>query len=355
MAGLPKEMKRARKPFILLTLLLSVLFTANLELIPDQAGRAGGKLSSSRGLRWGLNAVQAPEAWKVTQGSESIVVAVIDSGVDGDIEAMKANMWENSDEIPNDGRDNDHNGYVDDYHGWDFREDDDRSYSRGDLFYHGTFVAGLVASSYKSAKGAGGVAPKVKIMDLRFLDSKGKFYTSDWRKLAEAIRYAADNGAQIINLSIYASLRPPYYVHRAVREAERKGALVVGIAGNEGKDVSYLGRWKEMLTVGAIDRNLNPAYFSNRGPSLDFAAPGVRVVSLRPGGRTSSGSGTSFAAPHVSGTAALLLSLKPDLSPKRLRELLADTAQDLGRKGQDDRTGYGLVDADRAVRSLKAG
>ncbi len=315
------------------------------------AGGAGGFiLPPGASLRWGLSAIHAPQAWQVTQGSEDIVVAVIDSGIDRTIPALADRMWHNPGEIPGNGRDDDGNGYVDDVYGWDFRDGDPDSLSGTPIHSHGTFVAGLIAAAFDAATGVGGVAPRVRLMDLRFLDSRALFYSSDWRKLAAAIDYAVDNGARVINLSIYARLTPPEYVHAAIRRAVAHGVLVVGIAGNEGKDeIGYFGKWPEVLTVAAVDRYGRVARFSNRGPEVDLAGPGVQVVSFAPGGERTSGSGTSFAAPHVAGTAALLLSLHPDLSLDELVELLTDTAADLYSPGRDPATGAGLVDAGAAV------
>ena len=320
---------------------------------PDPAGGAGGfVLPAGAPLRWGLSAVHAPQAWQVTQGSDDIVVAVIDSGIDRTIPALADRMWRNPGEIPGNGRDDDKNGYVDDVYGWDFRDGDADSLSGTPLYGHGTFVAGLIAAAFDASTGAGGVAPRVRLMDLRFLDSRGLFYTRDWRKLAAAIDYAVENGARVINLSLYAKVTPPEYVHAAIRRAVAHGVLVVGIAGNAGTDrIGYFGRWPEVLTVGAVDRYGRPAPFSNRGPEVDLAGPGVQVVSFAPGGELTAGSGTSFAAPHVAGAAALLLSLHPDLSLDELVQLLTDTAEDLASPGPDQATGAGLVDAGAAVRA----
>ncbi|HAF71498.1 TPA: hypothetical protein DCL37_09225 [Candidatus Acetothermia bacterium] len=315
------------------------------------AGGAGGfVLPSGAPVRWGLAAIHAPQAWQVTQGREDVVVAVIDSGIDRTIPALSDRMWTNPDEIPGNGIDDDKNGYIDDVYGWDFRDMDPDSLSGTPLNGHGTFVAGLIAAAFDATSGAGGVAPRVRIMDLRFLDSRGLFYTSDWRRLAAAVDYAVENGARVINMSIYAKLTPPGYVHAAIRRAVARGVLVVGITGNEGSDrVGYFGRWPEVLAVGAVDRYGRPASFSNRGPEVALAGPGVQVVSFSPGGELTTGSGTSFAAPHVAGTAALLLSLHPDLSQEELLELLLSTAVDVATPGPDGATGAGLVDAGAAV------
>jgi subtilisin family serine protease len=261
-------------------------------------------------------------------------------------------MWKNSDEVPGDGIDNDNNGYVDDLSGWDFREDSRLSNSGRSLHYHGTFVGGLVSSSYDRNTGSGGVAPNVSIMDLRFLNSSGQFFTSDWGKLAEAIDYAVDNGADIINFSIYASINPPELVRDAMRRAESAGVLVVGIAGNSGKRVGYFGRWKEVFTVGSINKSGKVSNFSNYGSEVELVAPGSDVLSYRPGGYLATGSGTSFAAPHVAGTAALILSRNSDIGLSRLKQILRKSARDIGRSGKDQTSGYGIIDTSRSLGKI---
>ncbi len=331
-------------------LLVALLLFSWQAEVPPAGGAGGFVLPADAALRWGLAAIHAPQAWQVTQGSEDIVVAVIDSGIDRSVPALADRMWKNPGEIPGNGRDDDGNGYPDDVWGWDFRDDDPDSLSGSPLHPHGTFVAGLIAAAFDSATGAGGVAPRVRLMDLRFLDSRGLFYSSDWRRLAAAIEYAVENGARVINLSLYARLEPPEYVRAALSRAVAQGVLVVGIAGNDGRDeVGYFGCWPEVLAVGAVDREGRPAWFSNRGSEVELAGPGVEVVSFAPGGELVTGSGTSFAAPHVAGTAALLLSLHPELSQRELVELLTGTAEDLGLPGLDPATGHGLVDAGSAL------
>lgn len=338
---------------------LLVLLVLTPLLKTSEAGRVAGgagdfSTSSSSSTRWGLSAIKAREAWNVTTGSQEIVVAVIDSGIDRTIPALEKNAWKNEDEIPNNGKDDDGNGYVDDVSGWDFREGESLKNQEKDLHYHGTFVAGLVGSTYDKNTGAGGVAPEVSIMDLRFLDEKGKFYTSDWDKLADAIDYAVENGADIINMSLYTSLKPPKSVHEAVRRAESRGVLVVGIAGNSGGEVDHLGSWKETLTVGSVNRSKQVSGFSNRGPSVDLVAPGESVLSFKPGGEAVTGSGTSFAAPHVTGTAALILSRNPDMKLSELKNTLKEAAQDVGQQGRDDSTGFGLIDSKDSLNAVSS-
>ncbi len=350
--------------FVVTVLLFLARLTDNHGSPPEVAGGVGSAGPScchitpkiAQRLRWGLKAVRAPEAWEVTQGDDTVVVAVIDSGIDYTVPYLADRIWVNHDEILGNGIDDDRNGYVDDIHGWDFRDGDPDSLKGSPLNWHGTFVAGLIASAVDISTGVGGVAPEVRLMDLRVLDSRGLFYRSDWNKIARAINYAVDNGARIINLSIYTRETPPPAVKWAIRRALRRGVLVVTVAGNQGKDgVCPFGEIPGVVTVGAVDRDLKPASFSNRGPEVDFAAPGVQVISVIPHGASTVSSGTSFATAHVSGVAALLLSVEKHLSLDGIFEILALTSVDVADPGKDAFTGFGLVNAESAIKALTRG
>ncbi len=319
---------------------------------PTVAGGAGGTGSigavNANSLSWGIERIQAPEAWTHTTGSNDVIVAVIDSGIDTSVAQLQGKIWINPGEIAGNGIDDDHNGYVDDVHGWDFRDNDASSLTGSKIHWHGTFVAGIVAAQPGKDKAAG-VAPGVQIMDLRLLDSKNLFYGSDWGKFAKAIAYAVDNGADIINMSIYANGKPPLVFEQALRRAAKHGVIVVGIAGNDGKSqVSYPGKYPSVLAVSATDQADHLASFSNYGTDVAVAAPGEKVTSIFPGGHVGTSSGTSFAAPHVTGTLALILSSHPGISSMQAITLLENTSNQLG---DSVRFGAGLVDAANAVAS----
>jgi len=272
-----------------------------------------------------------------------VIVAVIDSGIDRAIPSLGCRIWRNPGELPGNGIDDDGNGYVDDVYGWDFRDDDPDSLTGSDLHWHGTFVAGVIAGSVEPHTAMSEGVSSVKIMDLRLLDSKALFYTSDWPKLVRAIDYAVANGARIINLSVYTSKEPPPFVREAMVRALQSGVLIVGIAGNDSAELGPIANWEEVLTIGAIDREGQPAPFSNIGPQVDLATLGVDVLSFLPGGLLGTASGTSFAAPRVAGLAALHLSERPNLSPEEVEELLRQSAIDAGTPGKDPKTGWGVI------------
>jgi len=300
-------------------------------------------------INWGLVRIGAPDAWWIHHGDPRVVVAVIDSGIDTSIPQLQESLWVNEDEIPGNGVDDDRNGYVDDLHGWDFRDGDSSSLVGTSIHWHGTFSAGIIAARPGELPIVG-VAPGVRIMDVRFLNSSNQFLSSEWRTFAEAVDYAVANGAQIINLSVFANGRPPGYFEEAVQRAARRGVLVVGISGNTGgAGVLYPAKYDTVYAISATTRDDLAAGFSSHGPEVFACAPGERIVSFIPGGGTSTRSGTSFAAPHVSGTLALILSAHPGIAPADAIAILRRTAADLGARGFDEWFGYGLVDAHAAL------
>jgi len=272
-----------------------------------------------------------------------VVVAVIDSGIDRTIPALACRLWRNPLEIPDNGVDDDENGYVDDLFGWDFRDDDNDSLAGSRLHWHGTFVAGQIADAVESRLPSD-VLCAVSIMDLRILDGDGLFYTSDWGKLAAAIDYAVDNGARVINLSLYAAAPPPSTVRSAIVRAARLGVLVVAIAGNDAGSLSPIATWTDVFSVGAVDRAGILAPFSNTGEGLDAVSLGVDVLSLVPGGRLATGTGTSFAAPRVAGLAALQIAEDPGISLADVIAFIKSRAVDVGPPGYDPMTGWGVVE-----------
>ena len=278
---------------------------------------------------WGLDLIKAPEVWNRGFTGQGIVVAVIDSGVDYTHPDLDNNIWVNSDEIPGNGQDDDRNGFVDDIRGWDFVDRDNNPMDiDGDG--HGTHVAGIIAAENNNF-GVTGVAFNAKIMPVRVLDLFGGTHAD----IAAGIRYAVDNGADVLNLSLGGSFNAPE-VEQAIKYAFDKGAVVVTAAGNDGGlQPGYPGRYATDfgITVGAIDRNDAIPYFSNHAGStrLDYVvAPGVDVRSTFPGNRYETMRGTSMAAPYVAGVAALVLSANPNLSPALLENALTTTANSVG-------------------------
>ncbi|EMI44639.1 S8 family peptidase [Rhodopirellula sp. SWK7] len=271
---------------------------------------------------WNVNAIGAPEAWASGYTGQGVVVAVVDTGVDLDHADLTDNIFVNPGEIPNNGIDDDQNGFVDDVHGYDFTDGDN---DPNDLRGHGTHVAGTIAAS-NNGVGATGIAPDATILPVRVLDADGSGTAND---VAAGIRYAARMGADIINLSLGGGYS--WAIDSAIDYARSLGSLVVAAAGNEsatapGFPARFSATDDNVISVGASTSSGSIASFSNRvGDSLavQIDAPGAGIFSTYVGGRYATLSGTSMASPHVAGLAALTLSSNPDLTSRDLRNLLA--------------------------------
>ncbi|MBE9059704.1 S8 family serine peptidase [cf. Phormidesmis sp. LEGE 11477] len=284
------------------------------------------------GNNWGVDMVNAPEAWAKGYTGKGIVVAVVDSGVDYNHSELRQNIWRNKDEIANNGIDDDRNGYIDDIRGWSFVND---SNDPMDENSHGTHVAGTIASA-KNNIGVTGVAYDAQIMPIQVLNAAGSGFYVD---VAAGIRYAVDNGADVVNLSLGSSSSAPD-VLAAMRYASERDVIVVSASGNEG---GLFGATQPMfparyaidygIAIGALDSDRTAASFSNpAGYDANMryvTAPGVDVLSTTPDENYSRYSGTSMAAPHSAGVVALLLQAKPNLTHAQVRKILMDSATKL--------------------------
>jgi subtilisin family serine protease len=276
-----------------------------------------------RPLQWGLDAVGADVAWNVTRGT-GVTVAVVDTGV-APAPDLAGRL------LP----------------GWNVLTADANA---ADDNRHGTHVAGTIAEDAGNTLAEAGLAPEAQILPVKVLDATGSGSDSD---VAAGIAWAATHGARVINLSLGAPA-PSHILADAVRSAVSHGVTVVAAAGNDGGRPGYPARLPGVIAVGAIDRSLAVAAFSARGRGLDLVAPGVGVVQQTLGDRPGSWSeqsfdGTSMAAPHVSATAALVLASGRATTPATVALRLERTAQDLGQRGWDSASGFGLVRADLAV------
>ncbi|GAB4568008.1 MAG: hypothetical protein Kow0047_20570 [Anaerolineae bacterium] len=312
-------------------------YTIQLDLVPNDP------LYSTQSTY--LDRLQVETAWDATTGSPDIVVAVLDTGVDLAHPDLSAGIWTNPGEIPGNGLDDDENGFVDDVHGWDFADDDN---DPTDDHGHGTHVAGIIAARTNNGIGIAGMAGQVTILPVDIFSGGIGTYAD----LIQGIVYAADNGARVINMSLGA-LSYSRGEEAAVAYATERGALCIAASGNQGLEVwHYPAAHPQVIAVGAVDSADQRAGFSNYGPYLSLTAPGVQVTSTLPGNRYGWLSGTSMATPHVSGVAALILSLNPFLSPAEVRAILESTADDLGAGGWDPQYGYGRVNAAAAVAAV---
>jgi len=297
--------------------------------------------------QWHLPQVSDVQAWSITQGNPITVIAVIDTGIFWSHPDLTQNIWTNTGEIPNNGIDDDSNGYVDDVRGWDFvettlpcwtgedcaSEDNDPN----DFYGHGTHVAGIAGAVTDNGVGVAGICRKCRIMNVRagFAYNVGAPYpygVLENDDIVEAITYAADNGARIISMS-FGSEENSITMQNVISYAYSQGAILVAAAGNIGNDYPfYPAVYPNVLSVAATDQNDNKAAFSNYGPWIDTAAPGTNILStVIPGimwgcidtlGGYGYCSGTSMAAPLVSGIIGLALSKNPTLTQDQIFTLV---------------------------------
>lgn len=300
---------------------------------------------------WGMYRINVPSAWAQATGSGAIVIADIDTGVDRMHEDVRSNMWVNTSETPNNGIDDDANGFIDDYNGWDFvNNDGDPMDDHG----HGTHTVGSLAATGNNSIGVVGVNWTSRIMAVKFL---GPFGSGTLEGAAQALRYAADMGARVSSNSWGCQCQSTL-VDDAIRYQHDKGMVVVVAAGNSSADALDFSpaSSERAITVAASDPTDAKASFSNFGEKIDVAAPGVDILSTRASldsicGGTTVGvgycrlSGTSMATPHVAGLAALLLSKNPTLTNEEVRQFIRTRATDLGVVGKDSQFGFGRIDA----------
>ncbi|MBD3311271.1 MAG: S8 family serine peptidase [Candidatus Magasanikbacteria bacterium] len=328
--------------------------------------------------QWAYSDTKVYEAWNYATGTEDVVVAIIDNGFDTFHPDIRENAWKNEDEIEYNGIDDDANGYIDDVWGWNFVNDNniprpnvsrltDEERQRG-VFNHATAIAGIIGAAGNNAKDGVGLNWKVKLMNLKALGNSG---SGDMSKVYEAIIYAVDNGADIINISVvgYAAEE----LKQAIKYAYDNNVLVFAAAGNEDiffenilrypvcADLGEDEQW--VIGVSAVDSRHFIAPFSNYGAGcIDITAPGVDIASTlrysptnglseRFGG---SWSGTSFAVPFVSGAAALVKSVQPDWGPKQIYNVLLNSVHHT--PGQNEEAyahlfGAGLLQIDTAVKT----
>jgi subtilisin family serine protease len=284
--------------------------------------------------------IDALNAWQHGQGSEDVVVAVIDSGVDYDHEDLAANMWRNPGEVPGNGIDDDRNGVVDDVYGYNAVDD---SGDPADDLGHGTHVAGILGAVGDNQTGVAGVNWTTRIMALKFLGPGGGGTTSDAIACIDYLLKAKARGAnvRVVNCS-WGSTMASKALEEAIDDAVGEGVLFVCASGNDALDCDRIPHYPSsyesegVVSVAALQNDDTLARFSNWGrSSVDVAAPGVDVLSTLPNGSYGFASGTSMASPFVAGVAALVAEQDPKMPVARIRErILGGTysVPDFGRR-----------------------
>lgn len=279
--------------------------------------------------------------WDVTKGSENVIVGVLDTGIDISHPELKDSIYVNQKEIPGNGVDDDQNGYIDDVNGWDFINSDNTVYDNSEEDSHGTHIAGIIAAKHDD-QGVKGIAPGVKILPLKFLNSYDGF-TSD---AIEAIRYAKKMGVKVINCSF----GDTYYNYALEKEMRDSGILFICSSGNDTESLDNSPAYPasfaipNKITVAAINNKGKLCEFSNYGNMVDIAAPGEDIISTIPEGKYEYDSGTSMAAPFVTATAALLWSYNYSDSVSKIKDKILNNTKKLDGLTGKIRTG-GMVNA----------
>ena len=312
--------------------------------------------------QWSLPLMKLPEAWAIERGDRDVVIAIIDSGIDYKHDDLAPKAWINPGEIPDNGLDDDGNGYIDDVYGWDFTDapnlQAEGDYLEGDNEPidergHGTHVAGIAGAMPNNGIGIAGVAWECPLMAIRAGLSIGGSSRMQDDDSASAIVYAADNGASIINMS-WGSERRSFVIQDAIDYAYARGLVLVAAAGNSQKPAAiFPAAYRKVIAVASTEQNQHRFYQSNFGASIDIGAPGNVILSTQINNQYRRLTGTSMASPHVAGVAALLLAKRPTLTHEEIRHILINTADSVHREDSDELderfVGAGTVNAERAL------
>ena len=322
--------------------------------------------------QWALQKINAFDAWDITQGSDTILLAIIDTGIDYLHPDLKNKIYKNLGEmgIDNLGRDkssngidDDNNGFIDDFMGWDFvdRVGFPFDSTGGDYLTwdnnpvdengHGTFVSGIAAAETNNLSGIAGAAPNIKVLNLRSFDLSGFGEEDD---AAAAILYAVKMGAKVISMS-WGDYVFSYVLRDVIQYAYSQNVVLVASSGNaSGSGINiphYPSGYLEVISVGNSTENDYRASSSVYGSTLDLMAPGTDIQSTGKGSTYIKSGGTSAAAPFVAATAALILSLQ-NFTNEEVKQILKSTTDDIGESGWDEQTGAGRLNMERALRVL---
>lgn len=289
--------------------------------------------------QWYLDRIKADDAWTITRGT-SLVIAVIDTGLDLQHPDFGGKLWVNRLEIPNNEKDDDNNGYVDDYYGWNFYNDNNNV---DDYHGHGTGISSIIAANTNNGRGVAGINWNARIMTLKALNNAGG---GDFDDVSRAIHYAVDNGASVINMSFGSDIDTAI-LSNAVNYAINRGVPMIAAVGNKGDNyILYPAAYPQVIAVSSVDKNDQHSDFSNTGNNIDLSAPGDEIVMAGlvdgPVGPYVVGNGTSFAAAQVTAAASLVLGRFQGMSASMLESTLKDQV-DILANGSLTTTGTGVL------------
>lgn len=316
--------------------------------------------------QWALNKIKAFDAWNITLGSDSIPIAIIDTGIDFDHPDLSSKIFFNRGEMGVDQNgfdkqsnnfDDDNNGFIDDYMGWDFTDRVGFPFDStggdylgwdnlpNDEHGHGTYIAGIAGASANNLKGVAGIAPYSKLLNVRAFDPNGFGEEDD---VAAAILYSVQMGAKVINMS-FGDNAFSFVLRDVIRYAYSKGVVLVASAGNSGSSLPhYPSGYSEVICVANSTSDDYISGSSNFGSTIDIAAPGSSILTTSKNNEYAIISGTSASAPFVSGAAALILSVQ-NFSNEEIKQIIKSTADDIDIPGWDMKSGAGRLNLSRAL------
>ena len=320
----------------------------------------------SYGNQYSLPLIKAPAAWNIIQGDTSVIIGIVDTGVDWSHPDLAANIWHNWGETPDNGIDDDHNGYIDDVRGWDFgglgnadgtpTPDNNPMEDRPD---HGTHVAGIASAVTNNSVGIASIGFKCKIMPVKVSQDNYRDPSSGKPYIVfpyEGIVYAADNHARVINCS-WGRADYSLLEQETINYAISKGVLVVCAAGNDNSSAPfYPADYDGVLSVAATDQNDALAYFSNYGHGISVCAPGLNIYSTWQPDTYKYESGTSMASPLAAGVAALVTGKFPQYTPEQVREQVRVNCDDISslNSGYVNLLGKGRINAYKSVYNVNS-
>ncbi|HHP7241315.1 MAG TPA: S8 family serine peptidase, partial [Cyclobacteriaceae bacterium] len=300
-----------------------------------------------------LEIVKAYEAWDITRGDTNIVIGISDTGMDLDHEDIQENIFLNHAD-PVNGIDDDGNGYVDDYIGWDIANND--NHPDDDRVTHGTGVSGVAGATTNNGIGISGIGFYSKIVPIKIFDSGSPFAINPY----ESIIYAAENGIDVLNLSWGAPNIFENYVQDIINYAVlEQDVVIVASAGNTPEELDfYPASYENVLSIGATDLEDNKTGFSTFGYKVDLVAPGIRIFTTRKNNNYFNSTGTSVSSPQVSGAAALVRDAFPQYNALQVMEQLRVTADDIYSIGDNNQyfgqLGHGRLNIEQAVTNVNA-
>ncbi|MUG64619.1 S8 family serine peptidase [Paenibacillus campinasensis] len=273
--------------------------------------------------QWNLPAIETNRGWDLSKGSEDVIIAVIDTGVDLNHTDLDGQFVEGYNVV-------------------------DPEQQPMDDVGHGTHVAGIIGALVNNGEGVAGISWYNKIMPVKALDASG---TGTTYAVAEGIIWATDHGAKVINMSL-GNYADSQFLHEAVKYAYDRDVVLIAASGNDNTErPGFPAAYPEVLAVAATDANMNRAEYSNYGDYIDIAAPGTNIASTFPGNQYAALSGTSMASPHAAAMAGLLRSLNPELTNREVMELMTTYTIDLGNRGRDKYYGSGQIDIYEALNA----